>query len=488
MVASQRTRLQQESPAPQLSGEPPASERLSAPPVSHLNRQATIQQSRALLGQPVISRGRTLQRSLIELQKTHGNQAVQRLMRATQGPMGSVAPEVESAIQRSRGLGQGLDHSTQAQMETVFGTDFSHVRLHTGSDADVLSQSLAARAFTTGSDIYFRQGEYNPGTSGGRSLLAHELTHVVQQRGAAPQAKLTVNTPGDVYEQEADAVAARIVTDTSRPAFQATEVSTATRPTGSSARMVQRVVEMRDVGKGEQSGFARLPELINRLNTLSQGLTFSMNGARLEYIARPGGTLSKFDQMMQGFIDQSAIIPLRLTNRQGLAVNRQRGWRLRVDIDGWSPGYVDIDDLLASDDLGLQMVLAHFMRERSATGNYARRIGSDSVDLYSPNPVVRARVNAEFQGVHRRGIDAEAQVLQDFFGDNTIRLVADSTSPTIRRVFRNSRGDRIRRRVTHGTGSDSGVDAMSVEVITRSGKRLSAEDYRKILQTGAPSP
>ncbi|MBN8592376.1 MAG: DUF4157 domain-containing protein [Anaerolineae bacterium] len=210
MVIPQRTRLQQETPAPQLSGEHPTPERLSAPPVPSIDTQAALQQATTLLRQPVTGRGGSLQRSLIRLQQTQGNQGVQRLMRAAQGSVGGVAPGVESAIQHSRGLGHGLDHSTQAQMETAFGTDFSHVRLHTGSDADVLSQSLAARAFTTGSDIYFRHGEYNPGTSGGLSLLAHELTHVVQQRGVAPQAKLTVNMPGDVYEQEADAVAEQV--------------------------------------------------------------------------------------------------------------------------------------------------------------------------------------------------------------------------------------------------------------------------------------
>jgi hypothetical protein len=69
-------------------------------------------------------------------------------------------------------------------MEDSFGTDFSRVRVHTSSQSDTLNRQLQARAFTTGSDIFFRSGEYKPTSGAGQQLLAHELTHVVQQ-GAA---------------------------------------------------------------------------------------------------------------------------------------------------------------------------------------------------------------------------------------------------------------------------------------------------------------
>jgi hypothetical protein len=66
-------------------------------------------------------------------------------------------------------------------MERVFGADFSGVRVHTDAHSDSLNHSLHARAFTTGKDIFFKQGEYNPGSSTGQELIAHELAHVVQQ-------------------------------------------------------------------------------------------------------------------------------------------------------------------------------------------------------------------------------------------------------------------------------------------------------------------
>ena len=112
---------------------------------------------------------------------------------------------------QARGGGHGMDHGTRTQMETAFGADFSGVRIHTDARADGLSQSLSARAFTTGRDVFFRQGEYNPGSSSGRELLAHELTHVVQQNGDGISRKMTVSEPGDVHEIEADQMARAVM-------------------------------------------------------------------------------------------------------------------------------------------------------------------------------------------------------------------------------------------------------------------------------------
>jgi len=124
------------------------------------------------------------------------------LMRHSEGGVGggsSVTPDVEQNIQQSRGSGQPLDASVREPMEQAFGADFSGVKIHTNSQSDQLNRSLSARAFTTGSDIFFKQGEYNPGSQDGQELLAHELTHVVQQTGGV-QAKFTNTPTGDELE------------------------------------------------------------------------------------------------------------------------------------------------------------------------------------------------------------------------------------------------------------------------------------------------
>lgn len=95
-----------------------------------------------------------------------------------------------SASAPASGSNFPLPAGLRAPMESAFGADFGDVRLHADSAADRLNRSLHARAFTTGNDIYLRPAEYRPQENGGRQLLAHELTHVVQQR-AAP-----ATTPG----------------------------------------------------------------------------------------------------------------------------------------------------------------------------------------------------------------------------------------------------------------------------------------------------
>jgi len=152
-------------------------------------------------------------RSLLQLQRQYGNRYVERVLSLakenSQHP--DVPHEIEGAIQRERGGGHSLDGGVRRQMESSFGANFSGVRVHTDGQADSLSRNLSARAFTTGQDIFFRQGAYEPGSSVGRELLAHELTHVVQQNGQAVNRAMSVSHPSDPHEVEAEQTARSII-------------------------------------------------------------------------------------------------------------------------------------------------------------------------------------------------------------------------------------------------------------------------------------
>jgi hypothetical protein len=107
--------------------------------------------------------------------------------------------------------GQPLDASTRAMMEPRFGHDFSRVRVHTGQRAADSARQVNAIAYTVGHHIVFNSGQYAPGTATGSRLLAHELSHVVQQRGAdASPGQLAIGAPDDAYEQEAHHIADRV--------------------------------------------------------------------------------------------------------------------------------------------------------------------------------------------------------------------------------------------------------------------------------------
>lgn len=126
--------------------------------------------------------------------------------------LSEVPPIVHEVL---RSPGQPLDPASRAFFEPRFGHDFSQVRVHSHAKAAESAMSVNALAYTVGRDVVFGGGQYIPGTTAGRKLMVHELTHVLQQSNASsgqpPQGKLTINQPGDAFEQEADAMAKRVM-------------------------------------------------------------------------------------------------------------------------------------------------------------------------------------------------------------------------------------------------------------------------------------
>lgn len=149
------------------------------------------------------------------LQQKIGNRAVQRLItqRSSDAPA-QLDDQVSQRINQARTGGEALHPDIQNQIGQGLGADFSQVRVHTSQESHELNQALGAKAFTTGKDIFFKEGAYDPHSSSGKELLAHELTHVVQQgTGQVNHSAggMTVNAPGDAFEQEADQAARNLV-------------------------------------------------------------------------------------------------------------------------------------------------------------------------------------------------------------------------------------------------------------------------------------
>jgi hypothetical protein len=145
---------------------------------------------------------------MLHLQRLAGNAALQR------------SPVLDVV---GSGGGAPLDEETRADMENRLGHDFSDVRVHTGGTADESARSVSAQAYTVGSDIVFASGRYDPTSDAGKHMLAHELTHVVQQRsgpvdGTDAGDGVRVSDPSDRFEREAAANADRAM---SAPAPQA---------------------------------------------------------------------------------------------------------------------------------------------------------------------------------------------------------------------------------------------------------------------------
>src|SRR6201999_1639049 len=114
------------------------------------------------------------------------------------------------------GGGSPLDRDTRTDMESRLGHDFGDVRVHTASNAHESAQAVNAHAYTVGSDIVFQRDKYDPASTEGRTMLAHELTHVVQQRsgpvdGTPTGGGIQVSDPSDRFEREASANAERAI-------------------------------------------------------------------------------------------------------------------------------------------------------------------------------------------------------------------------------------------------------------------------------------
>jgi hypothetical protein len=135
---------------------------------------------------------------LLGIQRAVGNAAAAGIVEEEQSPVHQVI---------SSG-GTSLDEGVRTDMEDRMGHDFSDVRVHTGDAADNSARSVSAHAYTVGSNIVFQRGAYDPGSAAGQTLLAHELTHVVQQRtgpvdGTPAAGGVSVSDPSDRFEREA---------------------------------------------------------------------------------------------------------------------------------------------------------------------------------------------------------------------------------------------------------------------------------------------
>jgi len=168
---------------------------------------------RRATAEPAVDDGRTLGALAAGRTQSMGHDAVLRVQRAVgNGGMKQVLGDDVAALD---GGGSPLPRPVQAQMERALGSDLSGVRVHTDSRADRLSRSMGATAFTSGSNVAFRAGAFQPGTPAGDKLLAHELTHVVQQRsgvveGTPTGGGLKVSDPSDRHEQEAERTAEQV--------------------------------------------------------------------------------------------------------------------------------------------------------------------------------------------------------------------------------------------------------------------------------------
>jgi Domain of unknown function (DUF4157) len=176
---------------------------------------------------------------LLDLQRAVGNQGVAATLHDDE-----LSP-VHDVI--NSGGGQPLASDVRTDMEARLGHDFGSVRVHTGGRAEESAKAVNAHAYTVGSNIVFQRDRYDPSSEAGRITLAHELTHVIQQRngpveGTSAPGGIRVSDPSDRFEREAAATAERAMT----------VVSPASSEAAGSAAAIGAVVQRQDEEQDEQ--------------------------------------------------------------------------------------------------------------------------------------------------------------------------------------------------------------------------------------------
>jgi hypothetical protein len=183
------------------------------------------------------------QQDLLRLQRAVGNAGVRGIAEEERSPVLDVV---------SSGGGRPLDEPVRTDMESRLGADFGDVRVHTGDGAHASAASVNAHAYTVGSNIVFQRDKYDPSSDAGKTMLAHELTHVVQQRsgpvdGTPTAGGVQLSDPSDRFEREAAANAERVMSwPAQAPAVQSAAIA------GPGAAVQREVVQREAAGDEEE--------------------------------------------------------------------------------------------------------------------------------------------------------------------------------------------------------------------------------------------
>lgn len=201
---------------------------------------------------PARPRGMHDAASLLHLQRLVGNAGVVQMLADDRAAATEDEPSpVHDVV--GKGGGSPLDESTRSTMESRFGQDFSDVRVHTDAKASASAEAVGANAYTVGSDVVFRSGHFDASSPTGQRTIAHELSHVVQQRsgpvdGTDAPGGIRLSDPDDRFERAAESTADKVMSTAETPA--------AASASGASVQLEEADEEeapvQREMGGGDQ--------------------------------------------------------------------------------------------------------------------------------------------------------------------------------------------------------------------------------------------
>lgn len=278
--------------------------------------------------------------------------------------------------------------SLQQKAESSLGHDFSQVKVHQNSNKAV---QLQAKAFAKGNDIHFAPGQFNPGTSAGKTLIGHELAHVAQQREGKVQQTMQQNTLGinnDIaLEREADTRGSAMLSGS-----QHMRQRRVTTP-GNFGNVIQRDLQVEGGSKKDKESF------LKKINKNS-GIPFEYDETYHLQKKNEKDTAKKvFAKRIVSSIKSSEFVKLELTSKDD-----------RLFIDSYPFGTVDMADIMALSDDVFQNIIVHILAERFATMDY---------DIDQEAKVLR---KADFKKAHKVGIAEVEKLLREKYPKKTIKF------------------------------------------------------------------
>lgn len=248
-------------------------------------------------GRPGRANGAMRAAGIHAMQRTQGNRAVQRYTRRSRVPTASTEGDEQLAtrIEAQSSSGSKLPSDAQARLESGLGADLSGVRIHTGGEAHKLARQMSATAFTTGQDIFFTEGSYDPYSADGLRILAHEATHTVQQatgpvEGTPSEGGVSVSDPSDNFEREAERASESVISgrsaelssqraSSSSASSQGASVQRIYNPFAAAAEYVEEKVEaVEEAASDAYQGVKE--EVVETYNDVSEGAGDLYEGAK----------------------------------------------------------------------------------------------------------------------------------------------------------------------------------------------------------------
>ena len=377
---------------------------------------------------------------------------------------GAIDATVRDRIDGARGGGAPLDSAVRTEMEPLFQHDFGKVRIFADAESDTLNRQFGATAFTTGSDIFFRPGAYNPASQQGRELLAHELTHVVQQSPASNGVPEVVTSATDPSERAANVAARQVANGRESAAVDSAITTDVATPTSAGIqRAPATVVDMPaetiiNLGPGKtptqaiDNGIDRMKMDVNlywgsyrdALQAFTNRMSFSSEQeAESHYLDSAFKGLAKgaFDLALDALAEVTEIPEVKLIKEVVMSVYEEHERVEKAEGEVKIVKFIN-DELLEIQPRTVGMMDAVEKQRRPLTFAYSKAAGAEQPDamgsISGPGAEIISALDKAAKAFHQKIQTATPAMFQEVLTERFAGMGGQYVGPLTQGVYENA--------------------------------------------------